>query len=34
MVGIQFESKTLGDKQNIKLRFNPGFMRLAAEGKL
>ena len=34
MVGIQFESKTLGDKQNIKLRFDPTFMRMAAEGKL
>ena len=34
MVGIQFESKTIGDPKNVKLRFNPSFMRLAAEGKL
>ena len=26
--------KTLGDTNNIKLRFDPSFMAMAAEGKL
>jgi len=26
--------KTLGDARNIKLRFDPGYMQLAADGKL
>ena len=34
MVGIQFEGKTLGDPKNVKLRFDPSFMRMAADGKL
>lgn len=33
-VGIQFESKTLGDPKNVKLRFDASFMRMAADGKL
>ena len=26
--------KTLGDKNNVKLRFDPTFMQMAADGKL
>jgi len=26
--------KTLGDAKNVKLRFDPSYMRLAADGKL
>jgi NitT/TauT family transport system substrate-binding protein len=34
-VGIEFPGGvTLGNKANIKLRFNPGYMQLAADGKL
>jgi NitT/TauT family transport system substrate-binding protein len=34
-VGIQFAGgKTLGDTRNIKLRFDPSYMQLAADGKL
>jgi NitT/TauT family transport system substrate-binding protein len=34
-VGIQFAGgKILGDPKNIKLRFDPGYMQLAADGKL
>lgn len=34
-IGIGFPGgKTLGDKNNVKLRFNPEFMQLAADGKL
>jgi NitT/TauT family transport system substrate-binding protein len=34
-VGIEFAGgKTLGDARNIKLRFDPGYMQLAADGKL
>jgi NitT/TauT family transport system substrate-binding protein len=34
-VGIEFASgKTLGDSKNIKLRFDPSYMQLAADGKL
>lgn len=34
MVGIQFPSKTLGDPQNVKLRFDPTYMQMAADGAL
>ncbi|HKJ10621.1 MAG TPA: putative urea ABC transporter substrate-binding protein [Gammaproteobacteria bacterium] len=34
-VGIQFpDGKVLGDKSNIKLRFNSRYMKMAADGKL
>ncbi len=34
-IGIEFPNgEVLGDKGNIKLRFDPSFMKLAAEGKL
>ncbi|SDH55598.1 NitT/TauT family transport system substrate-binding protein [Vibrio xiamenensis] len=34
-VGIEFPNgKVLGDKHNIKLRFDPSYMALAAQGKL
>jgi NitT/TauT family transport system substrate-binding protein len=34
-VGIEFAGgKTLGDTKNIKLRFDPSYMQLAADGKL
>ena len=34
-VGVEFPGgKTLGDPKNIKLRFDPAFMTMAAEGKL
>lgn len=34
-VGIEFAGgKILGDPKNIKLRFDPGYMQLAADGKL
>jgi len=34
-VGIEFPAgTTLGDKQNIKMRFDPAFMKLALDGKL
>lgn len=33
-VGIEFPGKVLGDKGNVKLRFDPTYMKLAAQGKL
>jgi NitT/TauT family transport system substrate-binding protein len=33
-VGIETPTKTLGSTKNIKLRFDPSFMQLAADGKL
>jgi NitT/TauT family transport system substrate-binding protein len=34
-VGISFaDGSVLGDKSNVKLRFDPAFMKLAADGKL
>ncbi len=34
-VGMEFPNgKTLGDAANVKLRFDPGYMAMAAEGKL
>jgi NitT/TauT family transport system substrate-binding protein len=34
-VGIEFAAgKTLGDSRNVKLRFDPSYMQLAADGKL
>jgi NitT/TauT family transport system substrate-binding protein len=34
-VGIEFAAgKTLGDPKNVKLRFDPSYMQLAADGKL
>jgi NitT/TauT family transport system substrate-binding protein len=34
-IGMAFPAgKTLGDKANVKLRFDPTFMQLAADGKL
>jgi NitT/TauT family transport system substrate-binding protein len=34
-VGIEFPGgKTLGDTKNVKMRFDPGYMQLAADGKL
>jgi NitT/TauT family transport system substrate-binding protein len=35
VVGISFPNgKTLGNAKNIKLRFDPSFMEMAAAGKL
>lgn len=35
LIGMEFPGgKTLGDKQNIKLRFTSEYMRMAAQGKL
>ncbi len=35
LVGIQFpDGSVIGDKKNIKLRFNASFMNMAADGKL
>ena len=35
VVGLQFaDGKTLGDAKNIKLRFDPSMVKLAADGKL
>lgn len=34
MVGIETPSGIYGDSQNVKLRFDPSFMQLAADGKL
>ena len=35
VVGIAFPGGvTLGDKANIKMRFDPTYMKLAADGKL
>lgn len=33
-IGIETPAGIVGDKNNIKLRFNPSFMEMAAEGKL
>jgi NitT/TauT family transport system substrate-binding protein len=33
-VGIQTPTSTLGSATNVKLRFDPSFMKLAADGKL
>jgi NitT/TauT family transport system substrate-binding protein len=34
-VGIEFPAgKTLGNAKNIKMRFDPAYMKLAADGKL
>lgn len=33
-IGIQFPAQTLGDPNNIKLRFDPTFMEMAANGGL
>ena len=33
-VGIATPASTLGDKANVKLRFDPTYMKLAADGKL
>ncbi|CAG8998260.1 MAG: hypothetical protein CENE_00202 [Candidatus Celerinatantimonas neptuna] len=33
-IGIKTPAGTFGDKSNIKLRFDPTYMKLAAEGKL
>jgi NitT/TauT family transport system substrate-binding protein len=34
VVGIETPSAVLGDKDNIKLRFDPTYMQMAADGKL
>ena len=35
LVGIQFpDGAILGDKKNVKLRFDAGYMQMAADGKL
>ncbi|MEP7222775.1 MAG: putative urea ABC transporter substrate-binding protein [Novosphingobium sp.] len=33
-IGIELPGKVLGDKANVKLRFDPSFMEMAAAGKL
>jgi hypothetical protein len=33
-VGIEFPNGVVGDKGNIKLRFDDTYMKMAAEGKL
>jgi NitT/TauT family transport system substrate-binding protein len=33
-VGIEFPAGSLGSKTNVKMRFDPAFVKLAAEGKL
>jgi NitT/TauT family transport system substrate-binding protein len=33
-VGIETPTKTLGSTKNVKLRFDPSYMKLAADGKL
>jgi NitT/TauT family transport system substrate-binding protein len=33
-IGISMPSATLGSRQNVKLRFDPTFMKLAADAKL
>ena len=33
-IGIAMPSATLGSRQNVKLRFDPTYMKLAADGKL
>ena len=34
IVGISTPAGTYGDSNNIKLRFDPSYMQLAADGKL
>jgi NitT/TauT family transport system substrate-binding protein len=34
VIGIETPAGTLGDKNNIKLRFDPTYMQMAADGKL
>ena len=35
VVGIEFPGgKTLGNKKNIKMRFDASYMKMAADGKL
>jgi NitT/TauT family transport system substrate-binding protein len=34
VVGISMPAASLGSKQNVKLRFDPTYMKLAADGKL
>jgi NitT/TauT family transport system substrate-binding protein len=33
-VGIETPTETLGSTNNVKLRFDPSYMKLAADGKL
>ena len=33
-IGIEMPAGTFGDSDNIKLRFDPSYMQMAAEGKL
>jgi NitT/TauT family transport system substrate-binding protein len=33
-VGMGFAKSTIGDAKNLKLRFDPSFMKMAADGKL
>jgi NitT/TauT family transport system substrate-binding protein len=33
-IGIMTPTKTLGSGKNVKLRFDPAYMTMAAEGKL
>lgn len=33
-IGIEMPAGTFGDKSNVKFRFNPSFMQMAADGKL
>ena len=33
-IGIQTPTRTLGSSKNVKLRFDPSFMKMAADGKL
>jgi NitT/TauT family transport system substrate-binding protein len=33
-IGIEMPKSTLGSAKNVKLRFDPSYMKLAAEGKL
>ena len=33
-IGIETPTKTLGSAKNVKLRFDPSYMKLAADGKL
>ena len=34
VIGIQTPRTTLGSAKNVKLRFDPTYMKLAADGKL
>ena len=33
-IGIETPVGILGDKKNVKLRFDPSYMKMAADGKL